>query len=208
MKRILCLPVVAIALSACSAKISSNSVPVQPKPLTCTRTLVREVPAEFKGEGTVTGTVRTFNCESVVVASNRNGEVYLAKFKTDGTLDTEYGDRGYFKPLMNRHSGGQPRIERLAVINEGFMALGTHGNDTRAFLAFRFADDGYLDLGFGPTKEGVLRAVPEVNVSVIRVGAPTVDNGVVRIPLRVEDREKGTEADREVSFPLDGKTIQ
>lgn len=207
MKRILFIALVAPAMVACKAKITSNAPALPQKPQTCTRTLVREVPAQFKGDGTVNGSVRTFNCETIVVATDRNDVIYLAKFTKDGVLDEAYGDRGYFRPLMNRNSTGLPKVERLAIVNEDFMAMGTHGLNTRAFMAFRFSDDGYLDLGFGPTKEGVLRAPTVADKNVIRVGAPILDNGQIRVPLRLEDLGKGTEEDREISFPLDGSTI-
>jgi hypothetical protein len=197
----------ALLLGACNVKVKSD-LPANPpaKPVTCTRGLTREIPQAFQSVGTAVGAVKTESCETLVLGQNSQNEVVLAKYNAQGQPDETYGDRSVMKLIPARYANSGVRIQRLAVINNGFFALGVYGRGTepRALFAFRFLDSGFLDLGYGPLRDGVARAIPDSKFDLSTVGAPVVENDLIRLRNRGEDLTAGTEVEREQLLLVSG----
>lgn len=195
--KLLILPV-ALLLAACDVKVGSKTptLPVDPKPVTCARGIHRDIPQAFQKEGTAIGAVRAEDCGSLVVGTDPQGDLLIAKYDANGVQDVNFGVQ---KPLQARYGRSGVRIQRLAMINNGFFAFGTYGrgSEPRSLFAFRFLDSGFLDLAYGPLRDGVAKANADARYNLISVGAPSVEGDLIRLRNRVEDIFAGTEIERE-----------
>lgn len=191
---------VVMGLSACNVKLNGGEANAPaPKPVTCARGLNREVPQAFQSLGTPVGAVRTEACDTLVIGTNPQGETILAKYDSKGNPDELFGDRAVSKPLQGRYGALNVRIQRIAVVNNGYFALGTYGraNDAKALFVFRFMDTGFLDLTYGPLRDGVGRANADPGFNLLTVGAPVIEGEQMRLRNRGEDVNRGVETERE-----------
>ena len=80
--------------------------------------------------------------------SGGNGDLALARYNSDGTLDTTFGIDGNGKVVTE--IGGNEYIEDIALLPDGkIMVMGsTSGTPSGVFLA-RYTSDGLLDTSFG-----------------------------------------------------------
>lgn len=195
------LVIAALMLSACNVKLNGggDAKPPAPKLVTCARGLNRDIPQAFQSLGTPAGAVKTEACETLVVGTNPQGEVLVAKYAADGTPVESFGERAVTKPLAARYGNLNVRIQRLAVVNDGYLALGTYGRgyDPRAVFVFRFNDSGFLDLNYGPLRDGVGKAPKDPAFNVISIGTPVVEGELLRLRNRGEDINRGIESERE-----------
>lgn len=201
----LALVISTLVLSACNLKIKTDPPKdVAPKPAACVRGLVRDVPQGFQSLGQVAGSVRTSACDVLVVGKDVNGQIILAKFDEKGNLDDNYGERGVLHPFQVRYVNQNINIQRFAVINDGFFALGTYGRDKKALFVFRFLDSGFLDLSFGPLRDGVARGSLDSRLSLVQIGVPVLDADTIHLSSRWEDLDIGTEIQKEQAIFING----
>lgn len=192
----------ALLLAACDLKVKAKepAAPAPPAKPVCARSLTKDIPQAFQQAGTAVGAVKTEACETLVVGHDTAGAVILGRYDIHGApVDVT-------KPLGARFSGMNVKVQRLAVINDGFFALGSHGKagETRALFAFRFLDSGFLDLGYGPLRDGTARAASDGRYDLISVLAVSVEGELIRLRLRAEDLLIGTEADVERVILVNG----
>ncbi len=86
-----------------------------------------------------------------------------------------------FKPLEPRFNSKKVKIQKLAVINGGYFALGTYATVSggRALFAFRFLDSGFLDLGYGPLRDGTVRATGDGRYNLVSIGPISVESNLI-----------------------------
>jgi len=196
-----------LVASACNLKVTGDAgKPVGPKPDACARSLVRDVPRAFTQVGQPAGAVRTANCDILVVGRDSAGETVIAKYDAQGQPDLSFGDNSVLKPFQSRYNNMNQRFQRLAIVNGGFYALGSYHQSgrPRALFAFRFLDSGFLDLAFGPLRDGVARASTDERYSLTSVGVPVIEAETIRMRNRLEDTFNGTEIERDQLLPVSG----
>jgi hypothetical protein len=128
----------------------------------------------------------------LVIGAGAKNEVVIAKYDAEGRAVVT-------NPLRPRYSGLDVRLQRVAVINEGYFAFGTYAEagGPRALFIMRFGDGGFLDLDYGPLRDGIARAQASENFDVSSVGAPVVEGEMIRLRLRGEDVSTGTETEKD-----------
>lgn len=193
-----------LSLAACKMKVSKDEDKKAAKPLACPRGLTPDIPAAFNSLGRAVGAVKTASCDTVVVGADNAGETIMARYDVNGNPLEIVGQGAVSRPLVNRYGFLRPRIQRLAMVNEGFMAFGYYGqtNEARALFAFRFVDGGQLDNQFGPLSDGVVRGTKDARYSLRTVDAPRIEQNRIFIKGRYEDQFTGTEIERDdiISF--------
>jgi uncharacterized delta-60 repeat protein len=114
----------------------------------------------FDGDGKVTTDISGFDVafgvaiqpsDGKIVAAGMSlslGQFALARYNTDGTLDTSFGGDG---KVTTNFTGGDDRADLLAVQADGkIVAAGTAGFSRNArFALARYNTDGTLDTSFG-----------------------------------------------------------
>ena len=102
--------------------------------------------------------------KSLVLAtsSSDNGNIYVARYNTDGTLDSGFGQSGVvdYDLWMDFNNNLSPTVDEpqaIAVQADGKIIVGgqytINGTDRRAFL-IRMSTDGSVDRTFGPAYAG------------------------------------------------------
>jgi len=132
----------ALALTAASAAMAR---PPRPKPGFGADGVAT---AEFAADATARAMALAPD-RGVVVAGNAGGEVALARFTADGTLDSSFGDQG----RVSLDLGGTAQANGVAVAPGGeTLVAGSVGPDTDGNFApfvLRLLSNGTLDPGFG-----------------------------------------------------------
>jgi hypothetical protein len=192
-------------LTACKIDLKGDSK--KEKAQQCSRGLTSEIPAAFNTLGRPVGAVKTQSCDTIVVGADNAGETILARYDMNGQPLEIPGQGQVSHPLVTRYSHLRPRVQRLAMMNEGFFAIGYYGqtNEPRALLAFRFVDSGLLDNQFGPLNDGVVRGNRDPRFSLRQVDAPRVDQGRIVVRGHYEDQFTGTETERDEVFTFSAR---
>lgn len=193
------LVVVLLSLGACKLKVAKEEDKKAQKPAACPRSLTPDIPAAFNSLGRPVGAVKTASCDTIVVGADNAGETILARYDVNGNPLEIAGQGALSRPLANRYGFLRPRIQRLAMVNEGFIAIGYYGqmNEARALFAFRFIDGGQLDNQFGPLSDGVVRGAKDSRYSLRSVDAPRLEQGRMLLRGHYEDQFTGTEIEKD-----------
>ncbi len=82
----------------------------------------------------------------------------LARYNTDGSLDTSFGENGVTTTSFGTHA----KINALAIQSDGKIIAGgdTGDNENGVFALARYDTEGKLDLTFGPSSTGFLTTTP------------------------------------------------
>lgn len=205
MRYMLLIPL--LFLAACKMKVSKDDDKKATKPVACPRSLNPEIPAAFNSLGRAVGAVKTASCDTIVVGADNAGETILARYDVNGNPLEIVGQGAVSRPLANRYGYLRPRIQRLAMVNEGFVAIGYYGqmNETRALFAFRFVDGGQLDNQFGPLSDGVVRGPKDVRYSLRSVDAPRIEQGRMLLRGHYEDQFTGTEIEKDETITFSAR---
>jgi hypothetical protein len=195
-----------LILSACDVKVKSDAAKPENKPVTCAREVSRDIPQAFQNVGTAVSAVRTEDCGKLVVGTDPQGQIVIAKYDSSGVMAQGFGERGVLRPLIGRYQQMGVRIQRIAVIDNHYFAFGSYGrlNQTRALFVFRFLESGFLDLSFGPWRDGTARAPLDSRFSLMALGVPSVVGDSIVFRNRMEDLLSGTEVEREQVVLISG----
>ncbi|HMN69761.1 MAG TPA: hypothetical protein PKC28_14555, partial [Bdellovibrionales bacterium] len=168
-----------------------------PAPKVCTRSLMADT--------AYVGRVQSANCRSLGVGV-QNNQVTVTRFNEDGSVDSSFADAGTYRPFEFRFAGYDIKPERVAVVGDGFLVMGTYqrfGGGSE-FFAFHLLDDGYLNALFGPLRDGVIRNRIGVD-RVTAISSPTVQGDNVAVRVNYESGTTGLAFDRLLIFPSSGR---
>jgi uncharacterized delta-60 repeat protein len=101
--------------------------------------------AQFSGRDSVYAlTLQTIDDEQHIVAAGGEGDFHVARYRSDGTLDSDFGEGGKVTGLMGSTIGA---AQAIAVDAEVRIVVAGHSHND--FAIARLDDAGVLDASFG-----------------------------------------------------------
>lgn len=153
------------------------------------------------------GAVKTRSCTTLAFGRTSAGEIVIAKYDADGRLDTTFAENGAYRPFVGQLREYRVQLQRLAVLADGYLALGTVARDDGAsdLWMFQLAENGYLNFNFGPRHEGYVMGAFSAGQVLRQVDAPIVTENRLNVPLTYELAMSGTQFTRVVSLTVNGR---
>lgn len=154
-----------------------SEVKPTPPPEACSAAMT-VAPAEFGVRvKSVDGAVKTRGCQVIAVGRADNGDVVVAKYDRDGKPTNTH------RPFAGRWLEYQISVQRLAIVGEGYLAIGTltRGDGASDVFMFKLGEDGLLAEDFG--RGGVLHGEVRGGQSVRAIDAPTLAGDAFTLPV-------------------------
>lgn len=175
-------------------------------PKACDRS-VTEVPSDFFYSGlSAGGAVKTSTCSTLAVGANLDGQPVILKYNDKNEPDATFNQQSGYQPFVAEFPNYRFRFDRVVVLPDGYLAMGSYTNPDRSseVFAFKLSESGLLDPDFGPRHDGVIRGDLSSGLYVKSVNAPSLSpQGLSFVVNYISP--SGVEFNRLIAVPLSGR---